>query len=55
MVRVKSHGSMIEAASFLGGYRKCSKMSNPSCLTKRPGQTVQNLKQSNQGLPCLLF
>ena len=42
-------------------YGKCSKMSKSSCLPKRPRQTVQTQirlllkKQSDQGLPCLLF
>ena len=46
-------------------YSKCSKVSNTSCLVKRSRQTVQTQtsllfqlllkKQSDQGLPCLLF
>ena len=40
---------------------KCSKISNTSCLPKRRRQTGQTQirlllkKQSDQGLPCLLF
>ena len=43
------------------GHGKCSKISNTRCLPKRPRQTVQTQirlllqKQSDQGLPCLLF
>ena len=41
-------------------YGRCSKISNTSCLPKRPRQTAQTpmrflKKQSDQGLPCLLF
>ena len=42
-------------------FGKCSKILNNSCLLKRPRQTVQTQirlllkKQSDQGLPCLLF
>ena len=42
-------------------YCRCSKTSNTSCLPKTPRQTVQSQirlllkKQSDQGLPCLLF
>ena len=42
-------------------YYICSKILNTSCLPKRPRQTVQTQirlllkKQSDQGLPCLLF
>ena len=45
----------------LSHYGKCSKISNTSCLPKRPRQTVQTQirlllkKQSDQGLPHLLF
>ena len=40
---------------------KCSKILNTSCLPKRPRQTGQTQnrlllkKQSDQGIPCLLF
>ena len=46
---------------ILIAYHKCSKVSNTSCLPKGPGQTAQTQirlllkKQSDQGLPCLLF
>ena len=42
-------------------YCKCSKISSPSCLPNWPSQTVQTQirlllkKQSDQGLPCLIF
>ena len=42
-------------------YGKCLKISNTSCLSKRARQTEQTQirlllkKQSDQGLPCLLF
>ena len=42
-------------------YRKCSKISNTSCLPNRPRQIAQTQirlllkKQADQGLPCLLF
>ena len=40
-------------------YGKCSKISKTSCLPKRPKQIAQTQirlrKQSDQGLPCLLF
>ena len=40
-------------------FGKCSKISNISCLQKRTRQTVKTeislKKQSDQGLPCLLF
>ena len=42
-------------------YGKCSKISNTSCLPKRPRETKQTQirlllkKQSDQVLPCLLF
>ena len=45
----------------VGDWCKRSKISNTSCLPKRPRQTVQTQirlllkKQSDQGLPCLLF
>ena len=34
---------------------RCSKILNASCLPKMPKQTMQTKKQSDQGLPCLLF
>ena len=46
---------------FLGDYCKCSKVLNNSCMSERPSQTEQTQirlllkKQSDQGLPCLLF
>ena len=46
---------------FLYIYGRCSKIFNTSCLPKRPKRTVQTQirlllkKQSDQGLPCLLF
>ena len=42
-------------------YGKCTKISNTGCLTKRSRQTRQTqirlllMKQSDRGLPCLLF
>ena len=46
---------------FLGDYGRCSKLLNTSCVSGRPRQTMQIQirlllkKQSDQGLPCLLF
>ena len=52
----------ILAFKFLNSsYDKCFKISNTSCLLKRPRQTVQSQirqllkKQSDLGLPCLLI
>ena len=55
------HNSEDNAKFQHSRYGRCSKISNKSCLSKRPRQTVQTQirlllkKQYDQGLSCLQF
>ena len=55
MLMLVEHEARLPEDKSLG---KCSQISNTSCLLRQTGQTqIRQLlkKQSDQGLPCLLF